>query len=66
MHSSTISAILCKTKDRWVVEYTLSNHQDPLGIATLDFYDHLPEKYAQYLPNEVDTLIRLAHPADGL
>jgi len=60
-HQSTIGIILCKNKDHLMVEYMLSNNQDPLGVATFNRYEELPEKYAKYLPSEQEIIKRLAN-----
>ena len=58
-HNPTIGIILCKNKDRIMVEYMLSNNQNPLGVATFNRYEELPENYAKYLPNEKEIIKRL-------
>lgn len=60
-HNPTIGIILCKNKDRLMVEYMLSNNQDPLGVATFNRHKELPEKYAKYLPSEEEIIKRLAN-----
>ena len=60
-HQATIGIILCRNKDHVMVEYMLSNNQDPLGIATFNRYEELPEKYAKYLPSEQEIIKRLAN-----
>lgn len=60
-HNPTIGIILCKNKDRLMVEYMLNNNQDPLGVATFNRYDELPENYAKYLPSEEEIIKRLGH-----
>jgi predicted nuclease of restriction endonuclease-like (RecB) superfamily len=40
-HNSTIGIILCRNKDRMMVEYMLSSNQDPLGVATFNRYEEL-------------------------
>ena len=60
-HNTTIGIILCKNKDRLMVEYMLSNSQDPLGVATFNRYEELPEKYAKYLPSEEEIIKRLGN-----
>jgi predicted nuclease of restriction endonuclease-like (RecB) superfamily len=59
-HNSTIGIILCKNKDRLMVEYMLANNQDALGVATFNRYEELPESYAKYLPSEEEIIKRLA------
>jgi predicted nuclease of restriction endonuclease-like (RecB) superfamily len=65
MHQPTIGIILCKNKDHLIVEYMLSNSQDPLGVATFNRYKELPEKYAKYLPSEQEIIKRLANISTG-
>jgi len=60
-HNATIGIILCKNKDRLMVEYMLSNQPDALGIATFNRYEELPESYAKYLPSEAEIIKRLAN-----
>ena len=60
-HNPSIGIILCKNKDRLMVEYMLSNNQDPLGVATFNRHKELPEKYAKYLPSEEEIIKRLAN-----
>lgn len=64
-HQPTIGIIMCKNKDHLMVEYMLSNNQDPLGVATFNRYEELPEKYAKYLPSEQDIIKRLANLSDN-
>ena len=59
-HNPTIGIILCKSKDRMMVEYMLENLQNPIGIATYNKYEELPEEYAKYLPDEKELIRRLA------
>jgi hypothetical protein len=58
-HNPTIGIILCKNKDRLMVEYMLVNNQDALGVATFNRYEELPENYAKYLPSEEEIIKRL-------
>ena len=58
-HNPTIGIILCKEKDRMMVEYMLGKSTDPLGVATYNKYDDLPQEYAKYLPNEQEIIKRL-------
>lgn len=63
-HNPTIGIILCKNKDRLMVEYMLNKNQDPLGVATFNRYEELPEEYAKYLPSEEEIIKRLANIGD--
>lgn len=60
-HNETIGIVLCKDKDRLMVEYMLANTKDPLGVATFNRYKELPEEYAKYLPSEEEIIKRLAN-----
>jgi predicted nuclease of restriction endonuclease-like (RecB) superfamily len=63
-HNETIGIILCRNKDRLMVEYLLSNNQDPWGVATFNRYEELPIEYAKYLPSEEEIIKRLAGLTD--
>jgi predicted nuclease of restriction endonuclease-like (RecB) superfamily len=59
-HNPTIGVIVCRTKNRLEVEYMLEQAKDPMGVATYNRYDKLPEEYAKYLPSEEEITKRLA------
>ncbi len=49
------SHLICRDKDRVVVEYLLNAQNQPLGVATYNKIHHLkeiPKEIAQYLPSE--------------
>ena len=50
--NDSIGIIICKYKDRTVVEYSLKNTQNPIGVATYSTSSVLPEKYKYFLPNK--------------
>jgi len=58
-HNLTIGIIICKEKNRMVVEYMLEQVSQPLGLASYNNYDELPDKYAKYLPSESEIIKRL-------
>ncbi|MCL2065491.1 MAG: PDDEXK nuclease domain-containing protein, partial [Candidatus Cloacimonetes bacterium] len=58
-HNNTIGIVLCRTKNRLEVEYMLELTKDPMGVATYNRYDKLPEEYAKYLPSELELDKRL-------
>ena len=58
-HKPTIGIILCKDKERMMVEYMLEKSKDPVGVATFNKYESLPEEYAKYLPSEEEIIKRL-------
>lgn len=46
-----IGIILCKTKDRTIVEYALRESNKPIGVATYQILDRLPQELQDQLPN---------------
>lgn len=59
-HNCTIGIVICKDKNRTEVEYMLDQAKNPIGVATFNRYQNLPEEYAKYLPSEEDIIKRLA------
>lgn len=55
----SIGIIICKEKDRTLVEYSLADINNPMAIATYRSHDELPAKYAKYLPDEKEIADRL-------
>ena len=49
--NSSIGIIICKEKDRTVVEYALSNSDKTIGVATYKIHDSLPEQMKDLLPS---------------
>ncbi|GBU26562.1 hypothetical protein R84B8_00072 [Treponema sp. R8-4-B8] len=47
----SIGIIICKSKNRTRVEYTLKTANKPIGVATYSFYDNLPEDIRSLLPS---------------
>jgi hypothetical protein len=44
-----------------MVEYMLSNNQDPLGVANFNKYEELPANFAKYIPSEAEINKRLGN-----
>jgi predicted nuclease of restriction endonuclease-like (RecB) superfamily len=55
----TIGIILCKTKNKVTAEYALSNIQNPMGVATYQTTDALPEDLKDKLPDIKELAARL-------
>ena len=55
-----ISIILCKEKDRTVVEYTLYDARKPIGVATYRTVKRLPAELKGQLPSpeEISNLLK--------
>jgi hypothetical protein len=47
----SIGIIICKSKKRTRVEYTLKTSNKPIGVATYSYYDNLPEEMRALLPS---------------
>ncbi|MDX9806058.1 MAG: PDDEXK nuclease domain-containing protein, partial [bacterium] len=61
-HNPSIGILVCRDKDRVVVEYLLNAQNQPIGVATYNKYNHLkelPNEIARYLPSKDDILKRL-------
>lgn len=52
--NDAIGMIICKSKKRTIVEYSLKNSNMPIGIATYDTTNKLPEEYKKMLPSPED------------
>lgn len=46
-----IGIILCRSKDRTIVEYALKDSHKPIGVATYRVMAHLPKKLKNLLPS---------------
>ena len=49
--NSAIGIILCKSKDRTIVEYALKESNKPIGIATYQMMQTLPQELQDQLPS---------------
>ena len=58
--NDAIGIIICKSKNKTVVEYALKTAQQPIGIATYSLTPHLPDSYRKLLPGEDEIAARLA------
>ncbi|RZB31719.1 MAG: hypothetical protein SRB1_01338 [Desulfobacteraceae bacterium Eth-SRB1] len=48
--NDAIGIIVCKSKDKTVVEYSLKTTTQPIGVATYNTSPYLPDEYSKYLP----------------
>jgi predicted nuclease of restriction endonuclease-like (RecB) superfamily len=55
----SIGIIICKEKNRTVVEYALKDVNKPIGVATYTIKDSLPESMKNYLPSAEEIAERL-------
>ena len=49
--SASIGIILCKSKDKTIVEYALRESNKPIGIGTYRIVTELPEELRDHLPS---------------
>jgi hypothetical protein len=49
--NDAIGIIICKEKDRTVVEYSLKSSNMPIGVATYNTSPKLPKQYQELLPD---------------
>jgi hypothetical protein len=57
--NDAIGIIICKDKNRTIVEYSLKNSTLPIGIATYTTSAILPEFYQKLLPNSEEIIEKL-------
>lgn len=50
----SIGIIICKEKSRTIVEYALRHSTSPIGVATYNITNELPEHYKTLLPSSED------------
>lgn len=60
-----IGIIICKSKNRTIVEYALQESKQPIGVATYRIAPTLPEDWQQYLPT-TEQLIKHTQLIDAL
>jgi YhcG PDDEXK nuclease domain len=57
--NTSVGIILCKSKDRTIVEYALRESNKPIGIATYQIFSTLPQELQNQLPTpeQIATLL---------
>lgn len=58
--NDSIGIIICKEKDRTIVEYSLKTSQMPIGVATYKTSSILPKEYRKLLPDEKEITKRIS------
>ena len=59
----SIGIILCKEKDRTIVEYALKEANKPIGVATYQMFRELPKELKNELPSPEQIALLLEHIA---
>ena len=57
--NDSIGIIICKEKNRTVVEYSLKTSNMPIGVATYTTTAKLPENYQNLLPDSKTIIEKL-------
>ena len=57
----SIGIIICKSKNRTIVEYALRHSSSPIGVATYSISSELPEHYKEMLPASQDIATKVDH-----
>ncbi|MEY2829488.1 MAG: hypothetical protein RIQ33_1346 [Bacteroidota bacterium] len=52
--NEAIGIIICKSKDRTIVEYSLKSSNMPIGVATYNTSTFLPKEYQNLLPSSAE------------
>jgi predicted nuclease of restriction endonuclease-like (RecB) superfamily len=52
--NEAIGIIICKTKDRTIVEYSLKSSNMPIGVATYKTSNLLPKEFVDKLPSSIE------------
>ncbi|AIZ56717.1 hypothetical protein Mpt1_c08400 [Candidatus Methanoplasma termitum] len=60
----SIGVIICKSKSRTKVEYTLRSTSKPIGVATYSYYDNMPDEMRSMLPSpeRIADIVRNMNP----
>ena len=62
----SIGIIICKNKNKTIVEYALKNTTNPIGIASYTLTETLPKKYRNLLPSPKEIEKRLSGFIDDI
>lgn len=62
----TIGIILCKSKDRTIVEYALQGSQQPIGVSTYQIQTQLPPDIQRNLPTVEQLEMELSTVVDAI
>ncbi len=57
--NASIGIIICKSKSRTVVEYTLKETKKPIGVSTYKITSELPKQLSKYLPSKEEIIKKL-------
>ena len=55
----SIGIIICKSKNRTIVEYALRHSGSPIGVATYSISSELPDNFKALLPTSEEIALRV-------
>jgi hypothetical protein len=58
--NDSIGIIICKEKNRTIVEYSLKTSIQPIGVATYTLTDKLPSHYHNLLPSGQEIINKIS------
>ncbi len=58
----SIGILICKSKNKTIVEYALKDSKKPIGVATYKITSNLPKEFSKYLPSrkEIEEKIKVS------
>jgi predicted nuclease of restriction endonuclease-like (RecB) superfamily len=62
----SIGIVICKSKNRTIVEFALQDIQKPIGVATYTFNESLPKELAQFFPSKEAFIERVENVTNAL
>lgn len=57
--NASIGIIICKSKNRTIVEYALKDTKKPIGVSTYKMTSALPKQLSQHLPSKEEIIKKL-------
>ena len=63
--SSSIGLLLCKSKDKLTVEYSLKGIDKPIGVSSYEISKYLPKDVLESLPTEEDINLHIDIKEEG-
>jgi hypothetical protein len=66
LDNPTIGIILCKSKDRTIVEYALQGSHQPIGVSTYQVQSQLPPDIQKNLPTVEQLEMELSTAIDEI
>ncbi len=65
LDAPSIGLLLCKSKDKLTVEYSLKGIDKPIGVSSYEISKYLPKNLEELLPTEEDINLHIDMEEDG-